>query len=263
MEHRTIHPLEVFAIDEYMNRASGTIPYSSLTWRRRYNEPGRFEMSVPADVYDPSWKFIFAYARPETGMIQKVEFSDTAQTPDGRDTVTVSGFFMEEMLNWLTFLVEQPEEKTIEIKVPEPRKPGLTKAQIPQNVYWDPETDSYYYQNSEGDLIDRNGEQVDGESSWVHLEVQIQSSNRVDNTPVAMPSDTYTSNYYWVDADDPHNVHLKDQMTGLTHVYPIEIRDDKGNVYYHSSTQDVDKIYIANAAITKGAQDAYFAAMRD
>ena len=263
MEHRTIHPLEVFAIDEYMNRASGTIPYSSLTWRRRYNKPGQFEMSIPADVYDTSWRFIFAYARPETGMIQKVEFSDTAQTPDGRDTVTVSGFFMEEMLNWLTFLVEQPEEKTIEIKVPEPRKPGLTKAQIPQNVYWDPETDSYYYQNSEGDLIDRNGEQVDGESSWVHLEVQIQASNRVDETPVAMPSDTYTSNYYWVDADDPNNVHLKNEMTGLTHVYPIEIKDDKGYAYYHSPTQDVDKIYVASSAITKGAQDGYFAAMRD
>lgn len=258
-----LRPLEVFAVDEDMNRASGTIPYTSLTWSRRYHECGQFSMVVPADVYDPSWAYIYADARPETGIVQKVEYSDTAHTPDGIDTVTVSGFFLECLLNRLTFLVEQPEEQTIEIKVPEPRKPGLTKAQIPQNVYWDPETDSYYYQNSEGDLIDRNGEQVDGESRWVHLEVQIQSSNRVDDTPVAMPSDTYTSNYYWVEADDPNNVHLKNEMTGLTHVYPVEIRDDKGNVYYHSSTQDVNKIYVASSAITKGAQDAYFAAMRD
>ena len=258
-----LRPLEVFAVDANMNRASGTIPYTSLTWSRRYHECGQFSMVVPADVYDPSWAYVYADARPETGIVQKVEYSDTAHTPDGVDTVTVSGFFLECLLNRLTFLVEQPEEQTIEIKIPEPRKPGLTKAQIPQNVYWDPETDSYYYQNSEGDLIDRNGEQVDGESRWVHLEVQIQSSNRVDDTPVVMPSDTYTSNYYWVEANDSNNVHLKNEMTGLTHVYPIEIRDDKGNVYYHSSTQDVDKIYVASSAITKGAQDAYFAAMRD
>ena len=93
MADAPLRPLEVFAIDDDMNRASGTIPYTSLTWSRRYHECGQFSMVVPANVYDPSWAYIYADARPETGLVQKVEYSDTAHTPDGIDTVTVSGSF--------------------------------------------------------------------------------------------------------------------------------------------------------------------------
>ena len=255
-------PLEVFALDEMMNRATGSIPYTSLIWTRRYHECGQFQMTVPANVYDPSWAYVYADLRPETGIIQKVAYSDSSTVAGGVDTVTVSGFFLECLLNRITFLVEQPEEQTIEIKVPEPKKPGLTKAQIPQNVYWDPESDGYFYQNSSGDLIDKDGNKVDGESRWVHLEVQIQASNRVDEGPVVKPSDTYTSNYYWVEADDPNNVHLKNCGSGLVSVYPIEIRDDKGNVFYHSSKQDVDKIYVSSPSISRGALEGYQDSMR-
>lgn len=257
-----LRPLEVFAVDEDMNRASGTIPYTSLTWSRRYHECGQFSMVVPANVYDPSWAYIYADARPETGIVQKVEYSDTAHTPDGIDTVTVSGFFLECFLNRLTFLVEQPEEQTIEIKVPEPRKPGLTKAQIPQNVYWDPQDDNYYYQNSEGDLIDSEGNQVDGESRWIHLEVQILASNRVDESPIVDASDTYTSNYYYKVDGDANNVHLTQCNNDREHVYPIAITDDKGNAFFHTSKQDVDKIYVASSVVDYSELEGYRAQKR-
>ena len=71
-------PLEVFAIDAAMNRSTGSIPYTSLIWTRRYTKPGQFEMVVPADIYDSSWAYICCDDRPETGIVQKVEFSDTA-----------------------------------------------------------------------------------------------------------------------------------------------------------------------------------------
>ena len=104
-----------------MNRVTGTIPYTSLTWERRYYEPGEFSMSVLSSVYDPSWTYIYTYDRSEMGMVQKVEYDDTTPGPNGEDTVTVSGFFMEEWLNRLVFLIEQTEMEAFAI--PKPTKP--------------------------------------------------------------------------------------------------------------------------------------------
>ena len=104
-----------------MNRVTGTIPYTSLTWERRYYEPGEFSMSVLSSVYDPSWAYIYTYDRSEMGMVQKVEYDDTTPGPNGEDTVTVSGFFMEEWLNRLVFLIEQTEMEAFAI--PKPTKP--------------------------------------------------------------------------------------------------------------------------------------------
>ena len=114
-------PLEVFAVDAKMNRRTGSIPYKSLRWVRRYREPGEFEMVLPADVYDPSWKFICCDDRPETAMIQKVAYTDDSQTYAGIDSVTVSGYFLESVLDNVVFLAESPESE--KVYVPKPTRP--------------------------------------------------------------------------------------------------------------------------------------------
>ena len=49
-----LEPLEVFALTSDMQRATGSIPYKSLMWDRKYYECGSFLMEVPANIYDPS-----------------------------------------------------------------------------------------------------------------------------------------------------------------------------------------------------------------
>ena len=245
-----LRPLEVFAVDEDMNRASGTIPYTSLTWSRRYHECGQFSMVVPADVYDPSWAYIYADARPETGIVQKVEYSDTAHTPDGIDTVTVSGFFLECILNRLTFLVEQPEEQTIEIKIPEPKTPGIMRKDLP-TVYRDPDTGDYFYENSSGDLVDQEGNKVDGSSSWEEVRTRFLGQTKLNEEWGYLPDDMMSSNYnYKVDGEDG-TIHLN-SWWGSEKTYDIVFEDDKGNVYYYPTTNlDGEKvIHIANSVAT-------------
>lgn len=117
-----LEPLEVFALTSDMQRATGSIPYTSLMWDRKYYECGSFLMEVPANVYDPSWAYIYTDERPETGIIQKVEYSDTSTVAGGVDTVILSGFFMEAELNRYTFLVEETEEEAYRIYKPAPAK---------------------------------------------------------------------------------------------------------------------------------------------
>lgn len=117
-----LEPLEVFALTSDMQRATGSIPYTSLMWNRKYYEVGDFLMEVPANVYDPSWAYIYTDERPETGIIQKVEYSDTSTVAGGVDTVILSGFFMESELNRYTFLVEETEEEAYRIYKPSPAK---------------------------------------------------------------------------------------------------------------------------------------------
>ena len=245
-----LRPLEVFAVDENMNRASGTIPYTSLTWSRRYHECGKFSMVVPANVYDPSWAYIYADARPETGVVQKVEYSDTAHTPDGVDTVTVSGFFLECILNRLTFLVEQPEEQTIEIKIPEPKTPGIMRKDMP-TVYRDPDTGDYFYENSSGDLVDQEGNRVDGSSSWEEIHTEFLGQTKLNDEWGYLPDDMMSSNYnYKVDGEDG-TIHLN-SWWGSEKTYDVVFEDDKGNVYYYpTTTLDGEKvIHIANSVAT-------------
>ena len=257
-----LRPLEVFAVDENMNRASGTIPYTSLTWSRRYHECGQFSMVVPADVYDPSWAYIYADARPETGIVQKVEYSDTAHTPDGIDTVTVSGFFLECILNRLTFLVEQPEEQTIEIHIPEPKTPGIMRKDMP-TVWRDPETGDYFYENSSGDLVDQEGNRVDGSSSWEEVRARFLGQTKLNEEWGYLPDDMMSSNYnYKVDGEDG-TIHLN-SWWGSEKTYDVVFEDDRGNVYYYpTTTLDGEKvIHIANSVATLDQTRGYRAQKR-
>ena len=256
-----LRPLEVFAVDENMNRASGTIPYTSLTWSRRYHECGQFSMVVPANVYDPSWAYIYADARPETGIVQKVEYSDTAHTPDGVDTVTVSGFFLECLLNRLTFLVEQPEEQTIEIHIPAPKTPGIMRKDMP-TVYRDPDSGEYIYQNAEGDLITQNGVQVDGSSDWEEVSTTFRGMTEVNGTWGALPTDMMSSNFNYKTEDGKITV---TSWFGKSETFDIVMEDDKGNIYYKTPGYDGEggnAIAIANSCATLNANKAYSAAKR-
>lgn len=254
-------PLEVFALDANMNRATGSIPYTSLIWTRRYNECGEFQMSVPCDIYDRSWAYIYADDRPETGIIEKVEYTDDALAPGGRDTITVSGRFLESILNRVTFLVEQPEEKTIEIHVPEPKSPGIRRADMP-TVYRDPDTGKFIYKNSSGDLIDQDGKRVDGDSDWETVNTTFVGMTEVGGTWGALPDDMMSSNYNYKTGDGKITI---SSWWGGESTYDIVMEDDKGNVYYKTdgyTGEGGTAIAIANACATLDANKAYRTAKR-
>lgn len=102
--------LEVFAIDKARCRVTGSIPYTSLVWSRRYYECGYFMMVVPSSIYSPDWAYICTPDRPETGRIQKVEYQDTDTTGEGDDTITLWGYFLESYMYDHTFLVEEKRQ---------------------------------------------------------------------------------------------------------------------------------------------------------
>ena len=105
MPDAVIPPLEVFILDADFKRLTGSIPYDSLIWHRRYYGVGEFQMQVRSSLYSTDWAYVYCEDRPETGIIQKVEYDDTTEGPrNGEDTVIISGFFLEEVLNRLVFL---------------------------------------------------------------------------------------------------------------------------------------------------------------
>lgn len=169
MAEYRLAPLEVFALNERFVRATGTIPYKSLIWTRRFTKSGEFSMVVPASIYDPGWAYIYTSERPETGIIQKVEFSDTAQTYEGDDTVTVSGFFLESILNRVTFLVEEPATKEIKHEIKQPVDTWRRVASTPY-VYQDA-AGNYYYESKTGDYVDaKTGKPAQGDDSWKRVD---------------------------------------------------------------------------------------------
>lgn len=101
-----MRPLEVFALDRDFNRLTGSIPYTSLQWCRRYYEPGTFEIHVLSSVYSPDWAYIYTEDRPETGIIQKREYTDDQEVAGGEDTIRLLGYFTERWLYDYTFLIE-------------------------------------------------------------------------------------------------------------------------------------------------------------
>lgn len=153
-------PLQVFAMDENMERLTGAIPYKSLIWRRKYYEPGEFEMQVPADLFSEDWAYIYCENRPETGIVQKVAIIDDSLMPGGRDTVTVSGFFTEAWLNRYVFLVEETEQE--EYHIPKPQPTVKTKPQI--------------YETSDGKLVQKK--YVGGK--WVIYDTSTKSKTDID-----------------------------------------------------------------------------------
>ncbi len=69
--------------------------YFNLQWTRRYYECGEFSVQLRAADYRPEMAYIYARARPETGIVQKVEYTSGLKG----EFVQLSGFFLESMLN--------------------------------------------------------------------------------------------------------------------------------------------------------------------
>lgn len=232
--------LEVFAVDGLMNRCTGSIPYTSLQWCRRYYEVGTFTMEVPADLYSPEWRFIVCDARPETGIIQKRGYSDTSHTEDGRDTVMISGFFLEAVMNRHTFLDETPTETQERYYVsppPSPVRKWLAKPKIykgSDGMYWYSTGSGTSYGVMDGTASDspdrkpggmikdfgENGASVETGSGTVLL------------TPVDFEQDDNT--FYWKDKQSSTTM-VTVKNNGKEETHNICFDDGKGSTYYWDS----------------------------
>lgn len=85
--------MEIRALDRNLVPTGGIkIRYFDLMWNRKYYETGDFSIQIRASDYSPDMAYIYAKQRPELGMIQCVEFSDTD------NMVVLSGMFYERKL---------------------------------------------------------------------------------------------------------------------------------------------------------------------
>lgn len=87
--------MNIYALDSNFNMVSIGIPYSDLSWTRKYYDFGEFNMTVPISVYDTSWEYIGTDERKELGIIQKIIKPD-----NDNDYVTIWGFFLEKLLDY-------------------------------------------------------------------------------------------------------------------------------------------------------------------
>lgn len=79
------------------------LPYFNLQWTREYYAVGQFSVQIAAADYRPEMAYLYTPDRPETGIVQKVELTETVK---GR-FVQLSGYFLEAILNdkiaWPTY----------------------------------------------------------------------------------------------------------------------------------------------------------------
>lgn len=69
--------------------------YFNLQWTREYYAIGQFSVQIAATDYQPEMAYLYTPDRPETGIVQKVELTETIK---GR-FVQLSGYFLEAILN--------------------------------------------------------------------------------------------------------------------------------------------------------------------
>lgn len=69
--------------------------YIELQWNRKFYEIGDFSVMIAANEYNPAAKFVWLKGRPEIGLIQKVEYSESNEG----SFVQLSGFFGEKLLD--------------------------------------------------------------------------------------------------------------------------------------------------------------------
>lgn len=82
-----------------LNKTGVIIGYPNfieLQWNRRFNGFGDFSLYMPISEYDPNIKYIQNIDRPETGIVQKIVYEQKAEG----DFITLSGYFIEALLNW-------------------------------------------------------------------------------------------------------------------------------------------------------------------
>lgn len=86
--------MQLLALDAHF-QAVDYLPYFNLQWTREYYEIGQFSVQIAAANYKPEMAYLYTPDRPETGIIQKVELTETIK---GR-FVQLSGYFLEAILN--------------------------------------------------------------------------------------------------------------------------------------------------------------------
>ena len=86
--------MQLLALDSSFQPVS-YLPYFNLQWNREYYAIGQYSVQIAAADYDPAMAYLYTPDRPETGIIQKVELTETIK---GR-FVQLSGFFLEALLN--------------------------------------------------------------------------------------------------------------------------------------------------------------------
>lgn len=84
----------VLGFDKY-GQALGVVDFIELQWSRKYQACGSFVLYIAADDYNKSIKYVQYGDRPETGIVQKVEYEEKV----GGRFVTLSGFFVDKMLD--------------------------------------------------------------------------------------------------------------------------------------------------------------------
>ena len=260
-------PLEVFALDARMNRISGTIPYTSLQWSRKYYEPGQFSMSVPSSIFDPEWRYIYTADRPETGIVNKVEYDDSSLTPDGIDTVTVSGFFLEHMLNDYTFLEEETETVTITVKKPEPielNMPDFAFTDADGNLYTETiirehgEPTYHHKNNTTGDTPPKTEAPAVEDRTYVELQpADTYNEIRYPTTNTDMyPEGYFTAGWYktgysyYTDDGEVHQIDLNGNDTVVSGVV--------GNVVNGTAIVQEDGVYKWLGGIVKNETQTYY-----
>ena len=252
-------PIEVFALDAKMNRATLSIPYKSLEWHRCYYEFGDFTLEVPADIYDQSWKFIYTDERPETGIIEKVSYTDDPKYGNV-DTVTLKGRFLESIMNRRTFLDETQEEVTYRYYVspPTPPKEELEKPSIYKDAdgnYWyeTPSGTTYGVADGAGDDITnrRPGSAVQtDESGQKYIETGSGRVNVEDETYM-----TQINSYYYTDGASGTVNRVQNTGTGnATTTHDVAFSDGFGNTYYHDSSTGTLK---RATGVTEKQEDNY------
>lgn len=83
----------------YLNKYGeelGTREYIEFQWNRKCFEPGNFSLLLRREDWDDNIKYIQLDGRPETGIVQKVQYEHKL---DG-EYITASGFFIEKLLDW-------------------------------------------------------------------------------------------------------------------------------------------------------------------
>lgn len=86
--------MELLTLDSNFQPVS-YLQFINLQWNREYYQAGDFSVQIPAGQYLPEMKYLYTPDRPETGIIQKVELSETVKG----HFIQMSGFFLEYILN--------------------------------------------------------------------------------------------------------------------------------------------------------------------
>lgn len=83
----------IWALDKDFNLVSLLYPLN-VQWTRRFFEAGTFSISLVAEHYDTSFKYVYSPERPEFGKITQVNY----QQKQGYYEIFISGFFLESEL---------------------------------------------------------------------------------------------------------------------------------------------------------------------